>query len=65
MSIIIIVTTTLDHNKINFRKIVNLFVCVTQFGFCCVYFVFISTNMLQVYNKTKQSSIKYDHVHYT
>ncbi|XP_044598339.1 proton-coupled amino acid transporter-like protein CG1139 isoform X3 [Cotesia glomerata] len=30
------------------RKIVNLFICVTQFGFCCVYFVFISTNMLQV-----------------
>ncbi|KAK0177380.1 hypothetical protein PV328_001441 [Microctonus aethiopoides] len=30
------------------RKIVNLFLCVTQFGFCCVYFVFISTNMVQV-----------------
>ncbi|XP_063986167.1 proton-coupled amino acid transporter 1-like isoform X3 [Diachasmimorpha longicaudata] len=30
------------------RKMVNLFVCVTQLGFCCVYFVFISTNMQQV-----------------
>ncbi|XP_034950384.1 proton-coupled amino acid transporter-like protein CG1139 [Chelonus insularis] len=30
------------------RKIVNLFICITQFGFCCVYFVFISTNMLKV-----------------
>ncbi|KAF7387348.1 hypothetical protein HZH68_013025 [Vespula germanica] len=30
------------------RKMVNLFLCVTQLGFCCVYFVFISTNMQQV-----------------
>ncbi|XP_011056048.1 PREDICTED: proton-coupled amino acid transporter 1-like isoform X3 [Acromyrmex echinatior] len=30
------------------RKLVNVFLCVTQFGFCCVYFVFISTNMKQV-----------------
>ncbi|XP_011495340.1 PREDICTED: proton-coupled amino acid transporter 1 isoform X2 [Ceratosolen solmsi marchali] len=30
------------------RKLVNLFLCVTQLGFCCVYFVFISTNMQQV-----------------
>lgn len=30
------------------RKMVNLFLCVTQLGFCCVYFVFISTNMKQV-----------------
>lgn len=32
------------------RKLVNLFLCVTQLGFCCVYFVFISTNMQQVLN---------------
>ncbi|XP_072766983.1 proton-coupled amino acid transporter 2 isoform X3 [Anoplolepis gracilipes] len=30
------------------RKVVNIFLCVTQLGFCCVYFVFISTNMKQV-----------------
>ncbi|XP_033221689.1 proton-coupled amino acid transporter 1 isoform X2 [Belonocnema kinseyi] len=30
------------------RKLVNVFLCVTQLGFCCVYFVFISTNMKQV-----------------
>lgn len=30
------------------RKLVNIFLCVTQLGFCCVYFVFISTNMKQV-----------------
>ncbi|OXU24721.1 hypothetical protein TSAR_008381 [Trichomalopsis sarcophagae] len=30
------------------RKLVNLFLCVTQLGFCCVYFVFISSNMQQV-----------------
>ncbi|XP_076386106.1 proton-coupled amino acid transporter 2 isoform X1 [Megachile rotundata] len=30
------------------RKVVNVFLCVTQLGFCCVYFVFIATNMQQV-----------------
>ncbi|XP_023289465.1 proton-coupled amino acid transporter 1 isoform X2 [Orussus abietinus] len=30
------------------RRLVNVFLCVTQLGFCCVYFVFISTNMKQV-----------------
>lgn len=30
------------------RKTCNIFICVTQFGFCCVYFLFIGTNLKQV-----------------
>uniref|UniRef100_A0A182JIZ1 Amino acid transporter transmembrane domain-containing protein n=1 Tax=Anopheles atroparvus TaxID=41427 RepID=A0A182JIZ1_ANOAO len=30
------------------RAAVNLFICVTQLGFCCIYFVFISSNFKQI-----------------
>lgn len=30
------------------RQTINLFLCITQFGFCCVYFVFVAVNLQEV-----------------
>jgi proton-coupled amino acid transporter len=30
------------------RLVINVFLCLTQFGFCCVYFVFVSQNLKMV-----------------
>lgn len=30
------------------KFIVNVFLCITQMGFCCIYFVFISSSLKQV-----------------
>lgn len=38
----------LSHMSVFARKTVNVFLCITQLGFCCVYFVFISDNIKQV-----------------
>jgi len=32
------------------RKLINVFLCITQLGFCCVYFVFVSKNLEQIFN---------------
>jgi len=32
------------------RRIVDVFLCITQLGFCCVYFVFIAQNIQQVFD---------------
>lgn len=33
------------------RRLVNLFIIMTQLGFCCVYFVFVASNLRQVLNQ--------------
>ena len=38
------------YNTFFCRKVINLFLCITQFGFCCVYIVFAATNFEQVFN---------------
>lgn len=36
-------------NLITFRRrTINLFLCITQLGFCCVYFVFVAVNLQEV-----------------
>ncbi|XP_058063869.1 proton-coupled amino acid transporter-like protein CG1139 [Anopheles bellator] len=36
------------HWAATMRRTVNVFICVTQLGFCCIYFVFISSNFKQI-----------------
>eukprot|EP00092_Neocalanus_flemingeri_P037297 GFUD01040619.1.p1 GENE.GFUD01040619.1~~GFUD01040619.1.p1 ORF type:complete len:484 (+),score=100.98 GFUD01040619.1:119-1570(+) len=32
------------------RTVIDVFLCITQLGFCCVYFVFISQNLQQIFD---------------
>lgn len=34
--------------KFHCRSVINIFLCVTQLGFCCVYFVFVAANLHDV-----------------
>lgn len=40
--------TKLQKYSIFIKHLVNMFLCLTQLGFCCVYIVFIATNCKQV-----------------
>ncbi|CAG7785967.1 unnamed protein product [Allacma fusca] len=33
------------------RTLINVFLCITQMGFCCVYFVFVANNIEQIVNE--------------
>jgi len=32
------------------RTVINTFLCITQLGFCCVYFVFVAQNLQQIFD---------------
>jgi len=32
------------------RTVIDVFLCITQLGFCCVYFVFVSQNLQQIFD---------------
>ena len=48
-------TCTVRAKTISNRILVNVFICITQFGFCCIYTVFMGANMKQVTESVKES----------
>uniref|UniRef100_A0A3Q3VRE5 Amino acid transporter transmembrane domain-containing protein n=1 Tax=Mola mola TaxID=94237 RepID=A0A3Q3VRE5_MOLML len=46
------------------KQTVNLFLIITQLGFCCVYFVFLSDNIKQVVEKANSTTFNC-HMNYT
>jgi len=43
-------TKRIRKHGVMLRKIVNTFICVTQIGFCCIYLVFVSNNIQEVFS---------------
>lgn len=39
------------------RQIINIFLCITQLGFCCVYFVFVAVNIRDVVDHYFESKL--------
>lgn len=37
-----------DYRFDDSRQTINIFLCITQLGFCCVYFVFVAVNLQEV-----------------
>lgn len=41
-------------------KFINTFLVMTQLGFCCVYFLFVATNLQEVNNWKKKTNFRTD-----
>ncbi|XP_044743205.1 proton-coupled amino acid transporter-like protein pathetic isoform X2 [Chrysoperla carnea] len=40
--------SALQKYSVHVKKLIDIFLCITQLGFCCVYFVFVAANLQEV-----------------